>query len=579
MTTSSARLDELEAAIEKASTDSDAVGVAAGWRGVLDYFVEVGAAREDPEPGKGEPEYQRLWELAHDAMANLGGQAVPALETLADYDSELYGPLLGVSDGGIATAAIRKGALAAPKASALTKPTPLTLGVAHDAERLGAVGEVAVGPDEFATIRLAARGRVLTTTNVGTRVNVRMFLEQPVVHVRAGAAERAIDMLKELFAPFVKTASGRPRSLTVLVSLDANMAKRQREQVLAQLGDAVAAGDFCKPKWHCLGLLIDPGRGKDRMARAKEGIDLAASAKLTIVALAGLDDDRFEPDELDGLLKFAASKNVHLRSRNRVDPQTTARHVWTGLAVARNMGLELGKYGLSPLNFEDQKEVVARIQHWFPHWCAAPVYYIDYPLVTAKGVYHGPNLSAGIKSWLKMVANLPNPVRVVLIDTAKKSEGRHLLKDSAGDTRGFLTADEIADLNSFATKLGVRTLWAGGISLPQTYTFGKLGVFGVYVTSAAASLKPLSRQALRDPFLTSLREPQLAAVTRVKLLIEVGFLVGRGAADLEAAAAAMLAAVAAKNEPEAARSQAKLHPRVVEAWRHYFDNEHSGARL
>jgi hypothetical protein len=404
-----------------------------------------------------------------------------------------------------------------------------------------------------------------------------MFLEQPVVQVRASGAEHAIARLKELFAPFVKTASGKPRSLTVLLSVDAKMTRGQRGQVLAQLCDAVAAGDFCKPKWHRLGLLVDPGRGKGRVARAKKGIDVAASAKLTEVALAGLDDDRFGPDELDGLLKFAAAKKVRLHSRNRVDPQTTARHVWTGLTVARNMGLELGKYGLSPLSFEDQKEVVARIQYWFPHWCAAPVYYIDYPLVTAKGVYHGPSRGDGIRRWLEMVAKLG--VRVVLIDTAKKSEGRHLLRDSAEDTRGFLTVAEIVGLNSFAADLGVKTLWAGGISLPQAYTFGKLGVFGVYVTSAAASLKPLSHQALRDPFLTSLREPQLEAVTRVKFLIEVGFLVGRGAADLQADAEAMLAAVVSKNEPEAARLQAELHPRVVEAWRtHLSDDAHFGGR-
>jgi hypothetical protein len=104
-------------------------------------------------------------------------------------------------------------------------------------------------------------------------------------------------------------------------------------------------------------------------------------------------------------------------------------------------------------------------------------------------------------------------------------------------------------------------------------------VFGVYVTSAAASLKPLSRQALRDPFLTSLREPQREAVTRVKFLIETGFLVGRGATDLEADIKALLAAVAAKNEPEAACLQADLHPRVVKAWRNHFsDNTHSGGR-
>ena len=61
------------------------------------------------------------------------------------------------------------------------------------------------------------------------------------------------------------------------------------------------------------------------------------------------------------------------------------------------MGLELGKYGLVPLTFEDQKEVIARIQYWFPYWCAAPVFYVDYPLVTAKDVFHGPRLGAGIR--------------------------------------------------------------------------------------------------------------------------------------------------------------------------------------
>ena len=112
-------------------------------------------------------------------MANLGGEVEPPLHTLADYDSDRYGPMLGVSDEGSATAAIRRGALAAPKCAALAERTPLTIGIAHDAERLGAVGEVAVGPDEFATIRLACRGRVLTTTNVGSRVNVRLFLDSP----------------------------------------------------------------------------------------------------------------------------------------------------------------------------------------------------------------------------------------------------------------------------------------------------------------------------------------------------------------------------------------------------------------
>ncbi|HEY7310185.1 MAG TPA: hypothetical protein VH643_12555 [Gemmataceae bacterium] len=570
MTASSGRLDQLETAIEKAAANRDPSGVAEGWRKVLDYFFEISRDRVDPEPGKDEPEYQRLWDLARRAMSNLGGQAAPALETLADYNAELYGPMLGVSDSGLATAAIRKGALAAPKGESLVHPTPLTLGIAHDAERLGAVGEVVVGPDEFATIRLAAHGRVLTTTNVGTKVNVRTFMKQPVTIVGNGGAEQAINRLKELFKPFVKTASGKPRALTVLISFAPNMTMQQRRHMLAQLSKAVAAGDFCKPKWHCLGVLVNSGRGKDRVARAEKGIDLAAAANLTEVALVGLDDDRFDPDELDGLLKYAGTKKVHLRSPNRVDPQTTARHVWAGLAVARNMGLELGKYGLSPLSFEDQKEVIARIQYWFPHWCAAPVYYLDYPLITAKGVYHEPSLGNGIRLWLEMVAKLG--VRVVLIDTAKKAEGRHLLKESAEDKRGFLTAPDIGELTAFAAELGVKTLWAGGISLPQAYACGKLRVFGIYVTSAAAGLMPLTRKARIDPFLTGLRVPQKEAITRVKLLLEAGFLVGCGRADLESAAKALIAAIAAKNEAEAARLQTALHPRVVEAWRDHFAN-------
>src|SRR5262245_66393271 len=101
--------------------------------------------------------------------------------------------MLGVSDEGSATAAIRHGALASPKCAALKQCTPLTVGVAHDAERLGAVGEVVVGPDEFAAIRLACRGRLLTTTNVGTRANVRNFLAPPEVRIRPGPTAQAVE--------------------------------------------------------------------------------------------------------------------------------------------------------------------------------------------------------------------------------------------------------------------------------------------------------------------------------------------------------------------------------------------------
>lgn len=565
MTAAADRITELERAIERAAADRDARAVAAGWRAVLDHFFEVSGSRPDPEPAAGEDDYRRLWELARLAMANLGGQAEPALQTLADYDPARYGPMLGVSDEGSATAAIRHGALAAPKAVALGRCTPLTLGIAHDAERLGAVGEVAVGPDEFATIRLAARGRVLTTTNVGTRVNLRLFLDPPEVRVRPGGVEKAVEQLEASFAPFFHTPSGRARSLTVLVRFDPKVPARQQKAALSHLQAAVAAGTFCNPKRHCLGLFINPGLGKKAAARVRAGIDLATAAGVGEVAVAGLHDDRFEPGELAEILKYAAGQKVKVGPRDRVDPQTTARHVWTGLAMARNMGLELGKYGLVPLTFEDQKEVIARIQYWFPTWCAAPVYYIDYPLVTRTDVFAEDRLTQGIRRWLEMVGKLG--VRVVLIDTAKKSQKRYILKDSPDDARGFLTAGEITALTAFAGEQGVKALWAGGITVPQAYTFGRLGVFGVYVTSAAASLVPLGRKERRDPFLVGLREPQPGAIARVKLLLEAGFLAGRGANQLAAGAEALLAAVAAKDEPAIARAEAALHPEVVRAWR------------
>jgi hypothetical protein len=103
--------------------------------------------------------------------------------------------------------------------------------------------------------------------------------------------------------------------------------------------------------------------------------------------------------------------------------------------------------------------------------------------------------------------------------------------------------------------------------LPQAYTFGRLGVFGLYVTSAAASLMPLDAKTRRDPGMLGIREPQAPAVARVKLLIEAGFLVNRGASQLAALAEALLAALAAQDENAAQRCESALHAATVEAWR------------
>ncbi|HEY7326216.1 MAG TPA: hypothetical protein VH592_01150 [Gemmataceae bacterium] len=513
----------------------------AAWRDVLRYYQEVSHTREDPEPAKGEADYGRLWEFAKQAMANLGGQGEPSLETLADYDSERNGPLLGVSNEGGATAAIRHGALAAPRCQVSGDRTPLAVGVALDAERLGAIGEVVVGPDEFADIRLACRGRLLTTTNVGTRVNARNYLPPPVVQIKTGrtadAVVAGVKGLQDRFEPYRKTAGYQARALTVLIRFSDRIAPSEASEIFGRLSEAVASGDFCEPHRHHIGLVVTLKGGPDRLSDAKAAIDLAGRCRLDSVTLDGpaLTTDRESApagllncipiEQLGATLAYAREKCIKVVPFSRLDPQTTARHIWSGLSVVRNMGFELGKYGLAPLTLPEQKEVIARIQYWFPQWCAAPVCYIDFPVVTATEIYHDKTLANGIKEWLAMVARLR--VRVVLIDTAKKSEGRRLLKDDSADDKGFLSLDEVRDFDAYGKRLGLKVLWAGGITMAQSYKFGKLGVFGIYVTSAAASPGPLGKHYRRDPGLLFSRAPHPEAVARVKLLLEAGFLAGR----------------------------------------------------
>jgi len=248
-------LKRLKQVLARTARQGDAPEYFAAWRAVLRLYQEVSRDRSDPEPSKeeeDEKEYQELWSLAGEAILNLGGQAEPTLTTLDQYACDRYGPMLGVSDEGSAAAAIRRGALASPKCIVLRQLTPMTIGVAHDAERLGGVGEVVVGPKEYSTIRLACMGRILTTTNVGTRVNLRNYSDPPVVKLKADRPEKAVasasKKLRELFEPFWKTLSGKPRHLTVLVHFDDRAAPEQREAVFNGLQAALATREFCNPR-------------------------------------------------------------------------------------------------------------------------------------------------------------------------------------------------------------------------------------------------------------------------------------------------------------------------------------------
>ena len=233
----------------------------------------------------------------------------------------------------------------------------------------------------------------------------------------------------------------------------------------------------------------------------------------------------FSPEQTTELLRYASANGITISPRNTIDPDTVARNVWSGLLVARNMGLELGKYGLLPLTFTELDEVIGMVQGWFSSWTAAPAFYIDFPAVDVTNVYTEHNIVEGIKRWLKLVSR--HKIPVVLIDTANKDKGYRLLKNSPSDKVGILQIDQLAEIDAFATKLGVKVLWAGGITIPQSFEMGKLDVFGVYVTSAAAVAKPVTSRYKRDPMLATEKEPTFHGVFRTKLLLEAGFLVSR----------------------------------------------------
>jgi len=212
----------------------------------------------------------------------------------------------------------------------------------------------------------------------------------------------------------------------------------------------------------------------------------------------------FSPEQVDTLLLHAREKVITITPKSLLDPDTVARNVWSSLQAARNTGLHLGKYGLFPRTFKESDEVMGLIQRWFSDWTAAPVFYIDFPHLSENGVYTEKTILEGAKTWLDIVTR--HKIPVVLIDTADKDRGRKLLKRNSAGRVGILSLSQIAGVDLYALKKGIRCLWAGGITLPQAFELNKLKVFGIYVTTSAAALKPVSASYARDPMLTAERE-------------------------------------------------------------------------
>ncbi|MBI5368964.1 MAG: hypothetical protein HZA54_18150 [Planctomycetes bacterium] len=537
----------------------------------------------------------RARQSAQQALRQLGGDPHRGNAGLAEYDHERFGPFLGVSDEGSAAAAIRRAAWESPKARVLRSPAPLTLGVGMDLERLGAVGEVVVGPEEYENAWLECTGRLLTTTNVGARAHVRYLLPPPCTVLPAGPERVVIPAAgREILAharPFIETPDGVPRALTLYVEFDLRSRRPEPEQesILRRLQDDLYQEGGLDRRAHRLGLNVRIGwgpRGRDKLMRA---LALAARVGIRSVSVDGVvrkEADRMgslpsllnylAPGLIGPVLRHAHKLGLVIRPRDLVDPDTVARAIWSSLNTARAMGLSLGKYGLFPLTLEDAREVVTLVQRWFPTWSVAPVCYVDQAMMSAARVYAGHDRVAGIREWLKSAARAG--ARIVLIDTLDKSKGWRILR-TQGDPKGLLSGGQIAALNAYAATLGIRTLWAGGITQAQAYEFGRLGVFGIYVTSAVSAARPVSGRYRRDPMLAAEKEPTEEGVARVKLLLEAGFLrsrkgcPGSSAVRMDGEVQALLQALEVGDRATAERAQAGLTRATEEAWRRHLETE------
>ncbi len=504
-----------------------------------DVIRRLNEAHEDLA-GRGS---ETLVDLARTAMWELGGEAEPAANSLKDYDHKSHGPFLGVSDEGSAVHLIRRVALNSPKMTVLGAAPPIVVGVSHDAERLAAAGEVAVGPKEYADVRLGSAGSLLTSTNVGTRLNLKYYKLRPTIHIpRDGPTEEAfVDARRraeESLLPFIRTPDRSPRPIAILARFEPGTRFTRRYEILRRLQDAFRNAEFSDPEIHHLGLLVETGRGGWGVKTAMRSIKMASEVGVTLVAFSGIvlseAEDKismpgllqyFSPGVVSRMMEYAAERGVSIEPKNMLDPDTVARSVWATLQTARNMGLELGKYGLFPLTIMQADEVMGQVQAWFEKWTAAPAFYVDFPAIGREQVYGIQTIAEGLREWLEIVAS--HGIPVVLIDTADKDKGRRLMKESSSDRVGILEPGEIKDLNEFAARRGIRVLWAGGIKLRQVFQFGKLGVFGVYVTSSAASLVPATQGYERDPLIVAVKEPTREGVAAALLLLQSGFLVTR----------------------------------------------------
>jgi hypothetical protein len=508
------------------------------WRDALHLYEDVVRRKDFDSTAESSEEFSSLFDLANRAFTALGGRAEPNGKTLADYDADRFGPFLGVSDEGKAAERVRDAFLNSPKMKVFGIGEPIIVGASLDAERLGGAGEVPVGPDEYRKIQLACMGRNLTTTNIGTRVNVRYYNDPPKAAIGGGDVDKAIAdglaKLKTVIHPFLNPPDDIARGFFAYVCFVEARPHEEQVRILKTLHEKIAKEKNWNKELHQLALCVLLTETKGAADEIRKSMAVAHDAQHKVLAVEGVlrreAQERvsmpvllnwFDKTTANALLSEAATKGITLRPWKRMDLDSVARTIWASLQIARSMGLNLGKYGLLPLTLEEVDYIIGRIQEWFPTWTAAPAIYIDCPMVNHDRIYDADDAAEGVLAWLK-VAKKHN-VKVVLIDTADKSLNRRLLKMDENDARGIFTPTQLRAIDGYARNAGIKALWAGGIEVEQAFDFGELEVFGIYTTTSTARMIAVSGDYSHDPSMANMKEPTYRGVYQVKLLLEGGF--------------------------------------------------------
>lgn len=457
---------------------------------------------------------------------------------LEKYDSRRNGPLLGVSDEGSAAATIVDAAYRSAKALASSSPCAAVVGMIVDGERMTSAGEVPIGPDEYAQIMPAVTGRTFCSTNVGTRVSTRLHQPLPEFAVKAahGKQQQWIDEIFKRFEPFIKTPDGEPRPLTVRLIVESDACKSALRTLVPKLEAGRRQKKLGPKDKHRLSLLwvysheiaddLQPIRDLIRLAAELMVPEVvvdgplreAARRRLSVQGMLNV----LTPASANALLAEAAKAKVRLAYRFEDDPESASRVVWTGICAARSNGLNAAKYGLTPLVFEQQREIVERIQRWTKGWTAVPAFYVDTPLMTADQVYEPKECVAAARRWMAMVSKAG--AKVVLVDAPDRIVPRRLLKANAQDSVGVLTPKQVGQLNRYAESLKLRVLWSGGIHAEQAFELASFGVFGIFTTGSTAKPIPVSGELAGDAAMAASAEPTSQGVRRIHALVQAGFL-------------------------------------------------------